>query len=138
MAKFKLIVSDPETGKSQVTEVEGPKAHSLIGRKVGEIIDGSIAELSGHKLQITGGSDKDGVPIRVDVQGGAKVDVILSGGAGFHPKKKGSRRRKLVRGNTITEEIVQINMKTVEKPPKKKLEKKPKKYEEEAAKPQTP
>ena len=137
MAKFKLIVSDPETGKSQVVEVEGPKAHSLIGRKLGEIIDGSIAELSGHKLQITGGSDKDGVPIRVDVQGGAAVDVVLSGGVGFHTREKGSRRRKLVRGNTITEEIVQINMKIVEKPAQKKAERKPQKAEGEAVKPKT-
>lgn len=137
MAKFKLIVSDPETGKSQVAEVEGAKAHSLIGRKLGETVDGSIAELSGHKLKITGGSDKDGVPIRVDVQGGATVDAILSGGVGFHSHEKGSRRRKLVRGNTITDEIVQINMKIVEKPSQKKAERKPKKAEEEEAKPKT-
>lgn len=134
MAKFKLIVSDPETGKSQVAEVEGTKAHPLIGRKLGEIIDGSIAGLSGHKLLITGGSDKDGVPMRCDVQGGAKVDVILSGGVGFHPWESGDRRRKLVRGNTITEEIVQINMKIAEKPSPKKPERKPKKAEGEEAK----
>lgn len=137
MAKFKLIVSDPATGKSQVAEVEGAKAHPLIGRKLGEIIDGSIAGLSGNKLQITGGSDKDGVPMRVDVQGGAKVDVILSGGIGFHPLERGSRRRKLVRGNIITEEIVQINMKITEKPSPKKPRRKPKKAEREEAKPKT-
>lgn len=135
MAKFKLIVSDPETGKSQVVEVEGTKAHPLVGRKLGEVIDGSVAGLSGHKLLIAGGSDKDGVPMRSDVQGGAKVDVLLSGGVGFHPWESGSRRRKLVRGNTVTEEIVQINMKIAEKPSPRKPERKPKKAEGEEAKP---
>jgi len=137
MAKFKLIVSDPETGKSQVAEVEGTKAHPLIGRKLGEVIDGSVAGLSGHKLLIAGGSDKDGVPMRADVQGGATVEVILSGGVGFHPQERGSRRRKLVRGNTITEESAQVNMKIAEKPSIKKPERKPKKAEEEVAKPKT-
>jgi small subunit ribosomal protein S6e len=43
---------------------------------------------------------------------------VLSGGAGFKPNKKGERRRKTVRGNIITDEIVQINMKIVERPAK--------------------
>lgn len=115
MAKFKLIISDPSSGKSQVAEIEGAKAHPLIGRKMGEVIDGSIAGLSGRQLQITGGSDKDGVPMRADVRGGARVGVILSGGVGFHFDKKGERRRKMIRGNTVTEDIVQLNLKFVEK-----------------------
>lgn len=114
MAKFKLIVSDPKTGKSQVVELEGVKAVPLIGRRIGEIVDGSIAGLSGHKLLITGGTDKDGFPLRPDVHGGVKVKVVLSGGVGFHPKVEGERRRKTVRGNVITEDTVQINMKILE------------------------
>ncbi|MCX6643829.1 MAG: 30S ribosomal protein S6e, partial [Candidatus Bathyarchaeota archaeon] len=49
-------------------------------------------------------------------------NVVLSGGAGFSPKKKGERKRKAVRGSTITDEIVQINMKIVEKPAAKATE----------------
>ena len=41
--------------------------------------------------------------------GGVKKRVLLSGPPGFHPKEKGERRRKMIRGNTITEDIVQIN-----------------------------
>lgn len=124
MAKFKLIISDPKTGKSQVVEVEGVKAQPLIGRKLGEIVDGSIAGLSSYNLQITGGSDKDGVPMRPDIRGGIRVKTVLSGGVGFHPSQKGERVRKLVRGNTITEDVIQINMKTLEKPVEKKPERK--------------
>ena len=118
MAKFKLVISDSK-GKSQTVELEGVKAAPLIGRKIGEIVDGSIAGLSGSKLLITGGTDKDGFPMRPDVHGGVKARVVLSGGVGFHPKVKGERRRKTVRGNVITEDIVQINMKILEGEEKK-------------------
>jgi small subunit ribosomal protein S6e len=116
MARFKVIVSDPETGTSKAVEVEGTRAVPLIGKRIGETIDGSVVGLSGHKLQITGGSDKDGFPMRPNIHGGVRVRAILSGGVGFHSKREGERRRKTLRGNIITEEIVQINMKIVEKP----------------------
>jgi len=45
---------------------------------------------------------------------------------GFHPSKPGERKRKTLRGNVITESIVQINMKIVEKPKKSKKAGKPK------------
>ena len=110
MAKFKLIVSHPD-GKSQVVEVEGQRAQPLIGKMIGENIDGSITGLSGIELQITGGSDKDGFPMRRSVHGGVRVDSLLSGGTGFHPKQDGQHERKMVRGNVITEDIVQVNIK---------------------------
>jgi small subunit ribosomal protein S6e len=120
MAKFKVIISDPETGKSRSIEVEGTQAVPLIGRKLGEIIDGSVAKMRGHKLKITGGSDKDGFPMRPSIHGGVRIGAILSEGVGFHSSQKGERQRKTLRGNVITEEIVQINMKIVEKPEKPK------------------
>jgi len=118
MAKFKIIISDPETGKARFTEVEGARAVPLIGKKLGETVDGSVVGTPGQKLQITGGSDKDGFPIRPNVHGGVRVNVILSEGVGFHSHGKGERRRKTLRGKVITEDIVQINMKIVEKPKK--------------------
>jgi small subunit ribosomal protein S6e len=121
MAKFKVIVSDPESGTSKVVELEEARAAPLIGRKIGEIIDGSIVDLPGKKVQITGGSDKDGFPMRPNVHGGVRRQVILSGGVGFNPRQEGERRRKTVRGNVITDEIVQVNMKIVA-PPKEEKE----------------
>lgn len=123
MAKFKLTISDPEAKTSKAIELEGPRANPLIGRKVGEVIDGSIVDLPGYKVQITGGSDKDGFPLRLNVHGGVRRKVILSGGVGFNPKNKGERRRKTVRGNVITEDVIQINMKIVEKPKQLKEDK---------------
>ncbi len=118
MAKFKVIVSDPQDGKSKVVEVEEARATPFIGRKMGEIIDGIVVDMPATKLQILGGSDKDGVPMRGDVHGGIRRQVVLSEGAGFKAKRKGERRRKTVRGNIITDEIVQLNLKIVEQPAK--------------------
>ena len=127
MAKFKVVISDPETGKSRFVETEGARAVPLVGRKLGEVIDGSVVGMAGHKLQITGGSDKDGFPMRPNIHGGVRVSVILSEGVGFKPSREGERQRKTLRGNVITEDIVQINMKVVEKPKKRRKAKKPKK-----------
>lgn len=135
MAKFKVIVSDPETGKSNFVEIEGNRAVPLIGRKLGETIDGAIVGLSGQKVKITGGSDKDGVPMRPNIHGGVRAAVVLSEGVGFKPHQIGERKRKTLRGNTITEDIVQINMKTVKAPEKAEKKEKPEKKEKEKIEP---
>ena len=138
MAKFKVIVSDPETGTSKVVELEEARATPLIGRKIGEIVDGSIVDLAGQKAKVTGGSDKDGFPMRPSVHGGVRRRIVLGKGVGFNPSNEGMRKRKTIRGNVITDEIVQINMRIVEKQPKqvkegKKLkEKKQEKQPEQA------
>lgn len=134
MAKFKIIISDPESGTSKTVEIEETRAVPLIGRRLGEVLDGAIVGLSGHKVQITGGSDKDGFPMRPNVHGGVRRKVILGGGVGFHSRDEGERRRKMVRGNIITDEIVQINMKITEKPKRAKEKKKTKEKEEKPKK----
>ncbi len=115
-----LIISDPETGKSQKVELEDNRMGPLVGRRIGEVIDGTVADLAGHQLQLTGGTDKDGIPMRPDVHGSAKSRIILSGGVGYKPKKKGERRRVVVRGNTVSVETTFLNFKIVEKPKGKK------------------
>ncbi|MGQ9506697.1 MAG: 30S ribosomal protein S6e [Candidatus Bathycorpusculaceae bacterium] len=130
MPKFKIIISDPETGTSKAIELEETRALPLIGKKIGDVVDGSIMDLPGYKIKIMGGSDKDGFPMRPNVHGGVRRKVILSSGVGFNPKSEGARRRKTIRGNVITNEIVQVNMKIVEKP-KKPREKKKAKEEKE-------
>ena len=85
-------------------------------------MDGSVVDLPAHKIQLKGGSDKDGVPMIPNVHGGVRRKVVLSGGVGFKAKKRGERKRKAVRGNVITDDIVQINIKIVEQPKNPKAE----------------
>jgi len=122
MAKFKLIVSDPATGKSNATEIEGARAQALIGRSLGETIDGSPLGISQSHLLITGGCDKNCIPMRAYVHGGVKKYIVLSVGPGFKPTRHGERRRKLIRGRTITDETFQINFKVSKGGPTEKKE----------------
>lgn len=110
MPEFKVVVSDPKTGKAESVEIKGDKALKLIGHKIGDVIEGALIGKPGLKLKITGGSGKAGEPMLPFLPSGAKKRLLLSGPPGYHPPKKGMRKRKLVRGNVITDEIVQINM----------------------------
>ncbi|MFW3147351.1 MAG: 30S ribosomal protein S6e [Thermoplasmatota archaeon] len=113
MVEFKAVIADTKHGKTYQTMVSGQHANRLMGMKIGEEFDGLFVSLPGYKLLITGGSDKDGFPMRPDLPGQHRKKIVLSGGVGFHPVSQGQRRRKYVRGNTISADIVQINLKVV-------------------------
>ncbi len=86
-----------------------PAASQLIGLKIGDTFDGALVGLPGYRLKIRGGSDNSGFPMLPSIPGPVKKKALLSGPPGFHPREKGERRRKTVRGNTISHDIVQIN-----------------------------
>jgi small subunit ribosomal protein S6e len=108
LTQFKIIISDKK-GKSVSKELKDKEAQPLVGLRVGEIVDSSVVGIPSGKIELRGGSDKSGTPIRSDVHGGVKKYVLLSKGAGMRDDRAGMRKRKLVRGNMITEEIYQIN-----------------------------
>lgn len=110
MVEFKTIINDVKTGKSYNVAVSGHHANSLNGKNIGEIVDGIFVGLPGYKLKITGGSDKNGTPMRADLPGPRRKKLLLSDGLGFHEVYKGERKRVAVRGCTISNEITQINM----------------------------
>jgi len=125
LTNFKLTVSDTK-GKSVTKELKDSDANPLLGLEIGKETDASIVGLNG-KLKITGGSDKSGVPMRSDVHGSARKRVFLSKGVGLQDVEIGQRVRKLMRGNTISEEIYQVNCKfdrelPVEAPAEEKAE----------------
>ena len=109
MTNFKLTVSDVN-GKSITKELKDSDANTLLGLQLGNETDASIVGLQG-KLKLTGGSDKSGVPMRKDIHGSARKYVLLSKGVGLQAVEIGQRVRKLMRGNTVSEEIYQINCK---------------------------
>lgn len=109
MANFKLTVSDNK-GKSITKELKDTEGNPLLGLQIGNETDAAIIGLAG-KLKITGGSDKSGVPMRSDIHGASRKYVLLSKGIGLQDAGKGERVRKLIRGNTISEEIYQLNCK---------------------------
>ena len=109
MTNFKLTVSDVK-GKSITKELKDSDANKLLGLQLGNETDASVVGLQG-KLKLTGGSDKSGVPMRNDIHGSARKYILLSKGVGLQAAEIGQRVRKLMRGNTVSEEIYQINCK---------------------------
>ena len=102
---FKIVVSQ----KAETYQMEVEDAKALNGLVIGDEFDGSIVGLDGYTLKITGGSDKNGFTMKKDVPGTRRIKSLLTGGTGYHPKADGVKRRKTVRGNTIADDIVQIN-----------------------------
>jgi|SRR3989344_1314437 len=130
MVEIRFVVSDPKTGKSyQKTLEENP----FINSRVKDQVDGSAIGLDGYKLEIRGGSDKSGCPIRYDMNGFGKKKALLSSGPCIKLNVKGLRIRKTVVGNLINNDIVQINLKVLSPGSKSLDELFPKKEEEKAA-----
>jgi small subunit ribosomal protein S6e len=113
MVEFKVVVNDTKSGKSYQVPVSGHHANSLIGKKIGDEVDGIFISLPGYKLQITGGTDKDGFAMRKDLPGTMRRKILLSNCKGFHEIEHGMRKKKSIRSNTISQDVVQINMKVI-------------------------
>ncbi len=109
MVDFKLVLSDAKDGRAYNVSVSGGSANAFVGKRIGDEVDGGPVGLGGYRMRITGGSDRNGNPMRGDLPGMARRRLLLSGGIGFHPRLEGERRRKMVRGSEITPDFVQIN-----------------------------
>jgi len=110
---IKLDIGDP---KSKRTVHLDSNSDAFFGRKIGEKIEGiaipEVADLKDYEFVITGASDKAGFPALAQVEGVGRKRILLTRGKGMRTKKPhGLRLRKLVRGNTIAEDIIQINLK---------------------------
>jgi small subunit ribosomal protein S6e len=117
---FKIVISEPKSKKAWQKDIDAP---ALIGKKIGDKVEGSLIGLSGFTLEVTGGSDKEGFPMREDLDGVSRKKVLLTKGVGFSGTKKirkvkykvhGMKKRKYIRGNTVSDSIIQVNMKVLE------------------------
>jgi small subunit ribosomal protein S6e len=108
---MQIVISDPKTGKAYKVEGKDPEASALfIGKRIGDVVDADLLGLSGYALEITGGSDKEGMPMRKDVSGTARKRILITSPPGYRPKEGGKRRRKSIRGNELSSELSQINV----------------------------
>jgi len=126
----KFVIAEKE--KSYQTEKD---LGIIVGKKIGDKFNGDVIGLNGYVLEITGGSDKEGFPMRKDIEGIGRKKIILTRGIGYKAKK-GQRRRKSIRGNTISQDTAQISCKVIQAGEKKLEELFPKteKKEEEKKK----
>lgn len=86
------------------------------GKTIGDKISGDLIGLKSYELEITGGSDKCGFPMRKSIEGSVRKRGFFGKGVGVKKiKRKGMKIRKTVVGNTISENIRQINFKVLKK-----------------------
>ena len=106
---FKLTINDVKAKKSYKKELE---SDALLNKKIGEKVLGDELGFKGYEFTITGGSDKQGFPMRSDLPGIGRKTPLLVSGVGIKKKRaKGMQQRKTMHGNTIDETISQINLK---------------------------
>lgn len=113
---FKLVIGDK--GKAWRLDLDN---EVLVGKSLGDIVQGKEIkpEMEGYELEITGGSDTAGFPLSKDVPGLALKSVLLTKGWGMRDNYPGMRKRKTVRGKTLSTSVSQINLKVVKAGSKK-------------------
>lgn len=102
-----IVISEPKSGKAANKKIEETV---FLNRKIGEEVSLDTIGLAGFKAKITGGSDKQGFPMKSTIQGAARKKALLRKGTGFRTKRKGALKRKAVRGNMISPETQQLNL----------------------------
>ena len=135
MAEFKLVLSRKDGKSFQKVVKDAP---IFLKKKITDKIDGKEIGMDGYELEITGGSDKCGFPMRKGIQQKRQKIILEGKTVGFNGKnrnknkQKGLKRKKTVCGELIDGSIVQINLKIL-KEGKEKLgeEKKPEEKKEE-------
>ncbi len=116
---MKLVINDAKAGKSYQKEIPKEKEALIYGKKIGDQVDGAfIAEMPSYKLEIRGGSDKDGFPMRPDVPGQRRTRLVLSQPPGIKVERKGFKKMKMVAGNAVSPSIHQLSLKIIEYGPK--------------------
>jgi len=115
MAEIKANIGDGKTKKTYNKTLTEEQLTGLSGKKIGDVVKGDLIDLpAGYELEIKGGSDSSGFPMRKDVNGTNRKKILIVGGVGLRKTKyKGMKVRKLVSGNTIYEKTSQINFKVV-------------------------
>jgi small subunit ribosomal protein S6e len=115
MADFQVVVADPDSGATYQRDIDGQDANRFLGKSIGDEVDGGAVGLDGYTVEITGGSDDAGRPMRGDVSGPDLKEVLLDGGTGYNPSREGERKRVTVRGAEVSEATAQLNVKVSER-----------------------
>lgn len=109
MANSVAVIADSKKGKTYKREISSDNLNALVGRKIGDEVDGIFFELPGYKLKVTGGTSIDGFPMKGDLPISGKKRILRTYSKGKRAKT-GKRKRVTFRGNIIGTDITQINL----------------------------
>ena len=144
---FKINIAE-KSGKTYKLEAE---AEEILGKSLHDKVLGEeiLPDLKEYEFEIAGASDKAGFTAMENVEGIGLKKVLLTYGKAMHkrprkegkkkvsnPKPKGLRMRRTVRGEVISPEIIQINLKILKEGAKKLSEIFPEQNKKEEVKPE--
>ncbi|MBI5148611.1 30S ribosomal protein S6e [Candidatus Pacearchaeota archaeon] len=107
--KVDIAIKD---GKEKGRTVHLESNADLSGMKIGEMVKGDKVDskLHGYELEIVGASDLAGFPYIKNVEGMNLRKQLMTSGKGMHTKGKGLRKKKSIRGNTLSQDTMQVNL----------------------------
>ena len=132
---LQLVINDSSsflgTGMTLKFELEEDEKKAFFyGKKIGDVIDGSLIGFAGYTFKITGGSDIAGFPHIKGIPGPGLKQIMRSGPPGYRPRKykiekkgggykiinlKNVRKKKTVRGEELSEWTRQVNLAILER-----------------------
>jgi len=112
--EIKIVLNNPKTGKSYPRQAD---SSIFLSKQIGDKVNGEELSLPGYELEIMGGSDSAGFPMRKDIKSAGRKKALLTEGPGVHIPREGMKKRKTVRGNTISDATAQVNLKIVKSGP---------------------
>merc|ERR1711991_912147 len=121
MGKMKLNIAYPESGTQKTFELEDEKAvQRLVDKRISQDFDGDILgeKYEGYVFRITGGSDKQGFPMKQGILANSRVKLLLRRGEiGYQAwrGRTGERNRKSVRGCIVGSDVSVLNLVIMQK-----------------------
>lgn len=118
---MKLNISYPVTGMQKAVEIEDEtKLRALYDKRISHEVSGEDldASWSGYIFKITGGNDKQGFPMKQGVLTPYRVRLLLGEGAScYRARRKGTRKRKSVRGCVVSSDLSALHLVVVRRGP---------------------
>ena len=116
---LKINIAYPRNNTQKTIEFTDEKKWAkLIDRRLGQEFDGELIgpEFTGYVFKITGGTDKNGFPMKQGVATRSKVKLLLQPGTtGYRFGREGTRLRRTVRGCIIGNDQASINLVVLKK-----------------------
>lgn len=116
---MKLNIACPMTGAQKMIEIDDEKKLAcLYDKRMAQEIEGEGLgeDLSGYIFRISGGNDKQGFPMKQGVLLNKRVRLLLKKGQScFRERRRGSRKRKSVRGCIVGPDLAVVNLVVLKK-----------------------
>merc|ERR1719352_1903419 len=116
---MKLNISCPETGQQKCIVVDEDRMLlPFFDKRMSQEVDADSLgdEFKGYRFQISGGNDKQGFPMMQGVLCANRVRLLFSNGMKtFRQRRKGSRKRKSVRGCIVGPDLAVLQLVVVKK-----------------------